>query len=52
MSYYRTAKITIRCAEPMPTQLDGDPSGEATKVTVQVAPGSLLIRVKDGTETD
>ena len=24
---------------PMPTQLDGDPSGEATKVTVQVAPG-------------
>ena len=39
MTYYRSGKITIRCAEPMPTQVDGDPSGEATKVTVQVAPG-------------
>ncbi|MHA7223804.1 diacylglycerol/lipid kinase family protein [Arthrobacter sp. RHLT1-20] len=49
MTYYRSGKITIRCAEPMPTQVDGDPSGAATKVTVQVAPGSLLVRVKDGT---
>ena len=32
----------------MPTQLDGDPSGEATNVTVQVEPGSLLVRVKGG----
>jgi hypothetical protein len=30
----------------MPTQLDGDTAGEATKVTVQVEPRSLLIRVK------
>jgi diacylglycerol kinase (ATP) len=52
MSYYRSGKITIRCAEPLPTQLDGDPSGDATKVSIQVAPGSLLIRVKHGTETD
>ena len=52
MTYYRSGKITIRCAEPMPTQVDGDPSGEATKVTVQIAPGSLLVRVKDGTEAD
>jgi len=34
----------------MPTQVDGDPSGEATMVTVEVDPGSLLVRVKDGTE--
>ena len=52
MTYYRSGKIVISCAEPMPTQVDGDPSGEATKVTVQVAPGSLLVRVKDGTEGD
>src|SRR6478736_5813252 len=48
MTYYRSGKIVIKCAEPMPTQVDGDPSGEATTVTVQVAPGSLLVRVKEG----
>lgn len=52
MSYYRSGKITIRSTEPMPTQVDGDTSGEATKVTVQVAPGSLLVRVRNGTEED
>jgi diacylglycerol kinase family enzyme len=46
MSVYRSGKIVIRCPEPMPTQLDGDITGEATKVTVQVDPGSLLIRVR------
>jgi hypothetical protein len=34
----------------MPTQIDGDPAGEATKVIVEVAPGSLLVRVKHGIE--
>jgi diacylglycerol kinase (ATP) len=46
MTMYRAGKIVIKCPEPMPTQIDGDPSGLATKVTVQVAPRSLLIRVK------
>ncbi|WP_255769226.1 diacylglycerol/lipid kinase family protein [Pseudarthrobacter sulfonivorans] len=46
MTMYRAGKIIIKCPEPMPTQIDGDPSGLATKVTVQVAPRSLLIRVK------
>ncbi|GAC1607007.1 MAG: diacylglycerol kinase family protein [Pseudarthrobacter sp.] len=46
MTVYRAGKIDIKCPEPMPTQIDGDPSGLATKVTVQVAPRSLLIRVK------
>ncbi|MGP0224517.1 MULTISPECIES: diacylglycerol kinase family protein [unclassified Paenarthrobacter] len=45
MNFYRSGKVTIRSQEPMATQLDGDPSGEATKVTVQVRPGSLLVRV-------
>ncbi|MFE4195841.1 diacylglycerol/lipid kinase family protein [Paenarthrobacter sp. NPDC056912] len=45
MSFYRSGKVTIHSQEPMATQLDGDPSGEATKVTVQVEPGSLLVRV-------
>ena len=45
MNFYRSGKVTIRSQEPMATQLDGDPSGEATEVTVQVQPGSLLVRV-------
>jgi diacylglycerol kinase (ATP) len=48
MTMYRAGKIVIKCPEPMPTQLDGDPSGLATKLTVRVAPRSLLIRVKGG----
>jgi diacylglycerol kinase family enzyme len=53
MSYYRSGKIVIKCAEPVATQVDGDPSGEATDVTVQVQPGSLLVRVPEskGAET-
>ena len=46
MTMYRSGKVVIKCPEPMPTQLDGDTSGEATKVTVHVEPRSLLIRVR------
>jgi diacylglycerol kinase family enzyme len=46
MTIYRSGSVIIKCPEPMPTQLDGDTTGEATKVTVQVEPRSLLIRVK------
>ncbi|MEQ4564880.1 diacylglycerol kinase family protein [Paenarthrobacter sp. CAP02] len=49
MNFYRSGKVTIRSQEPMATQLDGDPSGEATKVTVQVEPASLLVRVPKAT---
>lgn len=47
MTVYRSGRVVIKCPEPMPTQLDGDTAGEATRVTVQVEPGSLLIRVKE-----
>jgi diacylglycerol kinase family enzyme len=43
---YRSGKVVIKCPEPMPTQLDGDTAGEATKLTVRVEPRSLLVRVK------
>lgn len=52
MSYYRSGKIVIKCAEPVATQIDGDPSGEATDVTIQVEPRSLLVRVTEGTGKD
>lgn len=46
MTVYRSGRVVIKCPEPMPTQLDGDTSGEATRLTVQVQPRSLLVRVK------
>lgn len=46
MTMYRAGRIVIKCPEPMPTQIDGDTSGLATKLTVRVEPRSLLIRVK------
>lgn len=46
MTFYRSRTVMIRCLEPMPTQLDGDPFGEATTVTVRVQPRSLLVRVR------
>jgi diacylglycerol kinase (ATP) len=47
MTSYRSGKVVLRCAEPMPAQLDGDLCGEATKVTVRVEPRSLLVRVHE-----
>jgi diacylglycerol kinase (ATP) len=47
MDYYRARKIRISTPIPTETQLDGDPSGAATSITVQVQPAALLIRVKD-----
>jgi diacylglycerol kinase family enzyme len=46
MNFYRSGKVVISSSEPMATQLDGDPAGEATKVTVKVEPRSLLVRVQ------
>lgn len=51
MTVYRSRSISIECAEPMPVQLDGDTAGQATRVAVEVAPRSLLVRVK-GTRTN
>ena len=46
MTVYRSGRVVIKCPEPMAIQLDGDTAGEATRLTVQVEPRSLLIRVK------
>jgi diacylglycerol kinase (ATP) len=45
IEYIRAKKIRITASEPMHTQLDGDLSGLATSLTVQVQPASLSIRV-------
>jgi diacylglycerol kinase (ATP) len=45
IEYIRAKKIRITAPEPLNTQLDGDPSGFVTSLTVQVQPASLSIRV-------
>lgn len=41
-------KVVVRAEKPTPMQLDGDPVGEGTEITVRVQPGVLLIRVPLG----
>ena len=38
-------KVVIRAERPTPMQLDGDPIGEGTEITVEVQPGVVLVRV-------
>jgi len=38
-------KIVVHAEKPTPMQLDGDPVGEGTELTVEVQPGVLLVRV-------
>ncbi|MGH3474156.1 MAG: phosphatase PAP2 family protein [Aeromicrobium sp.] len=38
-------KVVIRAEKPMPMQLDGDPVGSGTEITIEVQHGVLLVRV-------
>ena len=42
--HHRARTVEITVADPTPTQLDGDLTGEATRVSVEVDPGALLVR--------
>jgi diacylglycerol kinase family enzyme len=35
----------IRAEKPTPMQLDGDPIGENTEISIEVQPGVALVRV-------
>ena len=45
MTSYGARQVTIRSAEPIQTQADGDVTGAATEIRVEVHPASLLVRV-------
>lgn len=45
IAFYRAKKITVNCTDPMETQLDGDPSGPVTSLSVEVNRGALAVRV-------
>lgn len=44
ISYYKTKKLSLRCTEPMNTQIDGDPTGMVNNLEVSVSPSALRIR--------
>ncbi|MDP5226976.1 MULTISPECIES: diacylglycerol kinase family protein [Arthrobacter] len=46
MRAYPVKRMTVWSPEPMETQLDGDPSGPVTRVSVEVRPQSLSVRVQ------
>lgn len=45
ISYYRAREITVWSADPVETQLDGDPSGAVSSLTAWADPGALRVRV-------
>jgi len=46
MRSYAVNRMTVWSPEPMETQLDGDPSGPATRISVEIWPQSLSVRVR------
>ncbi|WP_431710776.1 diacylglycerol/lipid kinase family protein [Glutamicibacter uratoxydans] len=44
LSFYKTKKLSLRCTEPMNTQIDGDPTGMVNNLEVSVNPSALRIR--------
>lgn len=51
IDFHRAERITVRCTAPLETELDGDPSGPVTALTVEVDSRALTVRVhKKGAE--
>ena len=46
IEYHRGRKVRITTQEPMGSQLDGDPTGPVTSLTVEVKPRSLAVRTE------
>ncbi|MCS3493961.1 MULTISPECIES: diacylglycerol kinase family protein [Micrococcaceae] len=44
MSFYQTSGVSLRCDEPMNTQIDGDPTGQVNELQVSVNPSALRLR--------
>lgn len=44
LSFYKTRKLSLKCTEPMNTQIDGDPTGMVNDLEVYVSPSALRIR--------
>ncbi len=45
---WRARSVTLACDPPQHAQIDGDPVGEVTSMTLRVSEGALLVRVAPG----
>ncbi len=45
---WRARSVTLTCDPPQHAQIDGDPVGEVTGMTLRVSEGALLVRVAPG----
>jgi diacylglycerol kinase family enzyme len=45
VEHWQARSIVIESDIPQPSQLDGDPIGEATKLEIRVEPAALVMRV-------
>lgn len=48
IEHFTGRKVEVETARPEPRELDGDPIGPGTRLTVHVRPGVLTVRVPDG----
>ncbi|WP_219414137.1 diacylglycerol/lipid kinase family protein [Pseudonocardia nigra] len=47
VEHWQARSITIAADAPQPSQLDGDPIGDAQELRIRVDPGALVVRVPD-----
>lgn len=47
VEHWQARTIVIRADDPQPSQLDGDPIGDAQELAIRVDPGALVVRVSD-----
>ena len=47
VEHWQARTIVIEAEAPQPSQIDGDPIGDARELRIRVDPGALLVRVPD-----
>ncbi|MCF2526453.1 diacylglycerol kinase family protein [Yinghuangia soli] len=48
IEHFTGRSVEVETARPEPRELDGDPIGPGTRLSVRVRPGALVVRVPDG----
>lgn len=47
VEHWKARTIVIEADEPQPSQIDGDPIGDASELRMRIEPGALVVRVAD-----
>jgi YegS/Rv2252/BmrU family lipid kinase len=47
VEHWQATTVVIEADEPQPSQIDGDPIGDASELRMRVEPGALVVRVAD-----